>query len=127
MRTQSVRTISLEYIWKFLGIPDTHNGLDRETYIRIPLYAYMGYRAILLETGQDYAIGSGDQHVMLFSIPAKMAGTIRIFFEEPWYWRAAETASAAAVLVSVAGLGGASTIAAGIRRRYSLPSSGKPC
>lgn len=103
------------------------NSLDKETYIRLPLYGYKGYRAILMETGQDYAIYNGDQNMILFSIPAKMAGTIRVFFEEPWYWRAAETASAAAVFVSVAVLGGASTTAAGIRRRYSLPSSGKPC
>ncbi len=103
------------------------NRLDRDTYIRIPLYAYRGYRAILLETGQDYVIGSGDQHVMLFSVPAKTAGTIRVFFEEPWYWRAAEAVSAAAVLVSAAGLGGGSTIAAGIRRRCSLPFFGRPC
>lgn len=103
------------------------NGLDRETYIRIPLYAYMGYRAILLETGQDYAIGTGDQHVMLFAIPAKMAGTIRVFFEEPWYWRAAEMASAAAALASAVIAGGAFTTFAGIRRRCTLPSSGRPC
>ena len=68
-----------------------------------PLTYYPGYRVRAVEDGQAAAAASRvemDEKTQRASavVPAGFAGTVTVYFREPWYWKAAWLVSAAAVV-----------------------------
>ena len=74
----------------------------QEGYVELPLLYYKGYDAEVAETGQHLAVTEGTNSSVRVTIPEGLSGTLRVWFHEPWYWRAAEFASLGAMLYMVA-------------------------
>jgi hypothetical protein len=66
-------------------------------YVDYPLQNYRGYHAVD-SAGSELRISNGDNNRVRVSIPAGYSGTVRVYFQEPWYWRAAELLSLAYLL-----------------------------
>lgn len=60
--------------------------------VEVPMFHYKGFR-VWDESGTEYAVTDGVNHVIRFELPAQFSGTVTIAFVEPWYWRAAELIS----------------------------------
>jgi hypothetical protein len=75
-------------------ISTVENNTDNTVYTDYPLQNYKGYEAGDAE-GRRLAISNGDNNRIRVSIPAGYSGTVRVYFREPWYWRAAELLSLA--------------------------------
>jgi hypothetical protein len=73
------------------------NDMDKTVYTDYPLQNYKGYEACDAE-GRRLAISNGDNNRVRVSIPAGYSGTVRVYFQEPWYWRASELLSLAYLL-----------------------------
>lgn len=54
------------------------------------LLYYKGYRAYCAESGEELACYAGENFEVTVDIPAGFAGTVKVAFESPWYWRAGE-------------------------------------
>ncbi|WP_130836675.1 hypothetical protein [Lachnoclostridium sp. Marseille-P6806] len=75
---------------------EAENLTDQEETVEFPLFAYPGYRAEEAGTGLRLETGEGDNHRVAVRIPAGFQGRIRVFFQEPVLWRAAELLTLAA-------------------------------
>lgn len=60
--------------------------------VEVPMFHYKGFR-VWDESGTEYAVTDGANHVIRFELPAHFSGAVTIAFVEPWYWRAAEILS----------------------------------
>lgn len=69
----------------------------KEGYIELPLIPYKGYQAKTQEG--NLLITQGTNSRMRIMVPAGFKGGIRVCFEEPWYWRAAEIISLTTLMV----------------------------
>ena len=67
-----------------------------------PLLAYKYYRCIDTETLEELPVSPGTNNMVRVTFPGGYSGTIRIRFEEPWFWRLAEAVSFVAVAAAVA-------------------------
>ena len=67
-----------------------------------PVLNYPGYH-VVDEEGNEYNIRDGENNVIRFDLPAGFFGEITIRFTEPWYWRAGELLSLAALAVIAVG------------------------
>ncbi|MCM1266954.1 MAG: hypothetical protein NC302_03540 [Bacteroidales bacterium] len=65
---------------------------DETEQVEVPLLLYRGYQAVT-ETGETLAIQAGKSSRISVSVPSGFAGTIRVAFREPWYWRVCEVIS----------------------------------
>lgn len=83
--------------WKKEGIRiqfSCYNDSMNESVIELPLLYYKGYVAKAkskeLER-QNLVVTSGNNQVVSIRIPGKFQGDVIVDFQEPWYWRMAET------------------------------------
>ena len=70
--------------------------------ISVPIFNYGHYRAVDEATGDEYALGTGENSRITLTIPAGYTGTIVISYDAPTYWRGFELVSALALLGSIA-------------------------
>lgn len=77
------------------------NLAENDSYIRIPFFAYKGYHAVDQTSGREFMIEHDWQNIAMILIPAKWSGELRVYFEEPIYWRVAEFISFTLVLWSL--------------------------
>lgn len=64
-----------------------------DAYMEFPLLAYKYYKCVDVQDGMEFSITSGKNHKIRVDLPENYQGTLHVFFEEPWYWRAAEAVS----------------------------------
>lgn len=70
------------------------------SYIDVPFLYYKGYAATDISTNQKLKVTSGEGNRVRVELPGNYQGTLKIHFEEPWYWRMSEVVSlVAAVLI----------------------------
>ena len=69
--------------------------------ISVPIFNYGHYRAVDETTGDEYALGTGENSRITLTIPAGYTGTIVISYDAPTYWRGFELVSALALLGSI--------------------------
>ncbi len=77
-------------------------ALDADGYVDFPLFFYPHYKCVETASGRELAVSSGYNGTLRVTVPAGFEGEIRVFYAEPWYWRAAEAASLLAFLGSCA-------------------------
>lgn len=70
-----------------------------EAYLEFPLLCYQYYRCRDEQTNTEFMITQGTNHKIRVNLPANYQGTLKVFFEEPWYWRAAEVISLLTLLM----------------------------
>lgn len=73
------------------------NGSQDVQQVEVPFILYKGYRADA-DSGEQLAISPGSFSRISVSVPAGYAGTIRVGFHEPWYWRVSEIISLLTVI-----------------------------
>lgn len=69
----------------------TNNGTE-PAQVEVPLLLYKGYHAIT-GSGEELEISPGSSYRISVSVPAGFAGSFRVEFKEPWYWRMSELIS----------------------------------
>ncbi len=69
--------------------------------ISVPIFNYGHYRAVDEATGEEYALGTGENARITLTILAGYTGTIVISYHAPTYWRSFELVSALALLGSI--------------------------
>lgn len=72
--------------------------------VDLPLLPYRGYVCRDQETGEEFAVQLSVPGRVRIVVPGGYDGTLRVRYEEPWYWRAAEMISALTLLCGTAGL-----------------------
>lgn len=75
------------------------NDSPREEIVTLPVLMYKGYAA-RDDKGEVLEITDDGGHILQVCIPGGYAGTVRVRFVEPWYWRTAELVT----LITVAGI-----------------------
>lgn len=76
-------------------------GEDAST-IDLPLLPYRGYVCRDQETGEEFTLQPVPGRLRV-TVPGRYNGVLRVRYEEPWYWRAAEIISAMTLLGWAAG------------------------
>lgn len=66
---------------------------DAGSYLEFPLLCYQNYKCRDEQNDTEFMITQGTNHKIRVEFPANYQGTLKVFFEEPWYWRAAEAVS----------------------------------
>lgn len=66
------------------------NNAAVDGYVELPLLYYRGYRAVDTNTGEQFAVSDGENHVVRVEVPGGYQGIVYTSFVSPWYWRAAE-------------------------------------
>lgn len=72
------------------------NLTEEEQKLELPLIFYKGYKAQGIDRSgrkENLAVSVGENQVVSVVIPAGFAGTVRVDFKEPVYWRVAELLS----------------------------------
>ncbi len=64
-----------------------------DAYLEFPLFAYRHYRCVDLQTGERLHDERGNNNRIRVNLPAGYQGSIKVYFETPWQWRAAEAVS----------------------------------
>lgn len=64
-----------------------------DSYVEVPLLYYDGYMAVDMGTGEKLAVTAGENNAVRVVLPEGYSGRIEVFFQEFWYWRAAELIS----------------------------------
>lgn len=78
------------------------NPSGKETYIKVPYFAYKGYHAVEMQSGQELTVWHDYYNVAMIIIPTGCyRGEVRVYYEDPIYWRAAEVISLVLVLGSL--------------------------
>ena len=67
------------------------NRTAENAWVEVPVLYYKGYHAKSSEG--ELAVGYGDNNRIRIQIPAGFHDSVKVFFTEPWYWRAAEVIS----------------------------------
>lgn len=70
-------------------------------YIEVPLLYYKGYKVIDTNTNLNLDFVNGNNNVIRIILPANYSGNIKIFFEEPIYWRIAEIVTYCSIIILV--------------------------
>lgn len=73
----------------------------QEAELSIPLFAYDYYRCMDMETGDIYPCLRGGNNRISIALPAGYEGTLKIFFDEPWYWKVSTMVSVITLVVCV--------------------------
>lgn len=79
---------------------ENHTGKD--SYVKVPFFAYKGYRAVDEAAGRELTVWHDFYNVAMIVLPKDYQGTFCVFFEEPVYWNAAEAVSLLVLLGGVA-------------------------
>ncbi len=66
------------------------NTKETEACIKLPFFAYLGYRAVDPRSGYGFFISRDYQNVGMVVVPAGYEGVMQVYFEEPAAWRVAE-------------------------------------
>lgn len=74
-------------------VVSVYNDSDATKLMEMPLVNYQGYRAYDLKSGNEMQILDSENHTVIVRIPEEYVGTIKVKFEEPWYWRMSEIVS----------------------------------
>lgn len=61
-----------------------------EAYLEFPLLSYRYYKCRDEQNATEFMITEGANHKIRVELPADYQGTLKVVFEEPWYWRVAE-------------------------------------
>jgi hypothetical protein len=61
--------------------------------IALPVFAYPGYHAIDVNTGQSFTLSNTDDERIEILLPKEYEGTVRLFYSEPISWRLFELVS----------------------------------
>jgi len=77
------------------------NLADADTYIDFPLIPYKGYVCRDEETGERLMVRLDIPGKVRVVVPAGYTGALRVTYEEPWYWRAAELVSLATLGIGI--------------------------
>ena len=77
----------------------TNNGIN-SAQVEVPLLLHKGYHAIS-GSGEELAISQGASGRISVSVPAGFAGSFKVEFKEPWYWRMSELISLVTLLCLV--------------------------
>lgn len=72
---------------------DVRNPGQTEQAISFPMLYYAGYQCGDLESKKSLKTYAGENNRVTVEVPAGYSGTLRVSFEEYWYWRAAEICS----------------------------------
>lgn len=80
------------------------NIREEASCIDLPLLPYRDYICRDQNTGEKFAVQLSVPGRVRVMIPGGYDGTLRVRFEEPWYWRMAEAVSVLALLFGVAGI-----------------------
>lgn len=70
--------------------------------ISLPIFNYGHYHAVDEATGEEYAIGTGENFRITLNIPANYQGTLVVYWQEPGYWHLFELLSLLSLLASIA-------------------------
>ncbi len=70
-------------------------------YMEFPLLSYKYYRCIDTETLEELPVSPGTNNMVRVTFPGGYSGSIRISFQEPWFWRLAEGVSCVALAGSI--------------------------
>lgn len=81
------------------------NQSETEGWVKVPVFAYKGYRAYDAASGAEYQISFDEDRILKVILPAGYQGEVEIYFGEPMSWRAAELVSLLG-LVLLLGWGG---------------------
>lgn len=94
-----VESSSQEYLTLTIQCKNTgeHGG-----HIITPLLYYPYYYAQDMESGAKFPVSIGANNLLQFELPAGFQGAVKVFYQEPWLWRFAETVS----LLSLVGIVG---------------------
>ncbi|MCM1387559.1 MAG: hypothetical protein NC231_09535 [Bacillus sp. (in: Bacteria)] len=74
------------------------NLAKEEQSILLPAFYYGGFTAYDSQSKERLEIKSGNNGRIMVTVPAGYSGTFHMEFCEPWYWRAAEIVSVAALI-----------------------------
>lgn len=78
---------------------ENQTGMD--SYVKLPLLLYKGYRAVVAQTGQKLQVFAGDNQELCVLIPAGFSGELQVGFVSPFYWRLAELVSLGTVVLLI--------------------------
>lgn len=100
--TYDAESIAVEEWYREKGniVVRLQNGSQEIQQVEVPFILYKGYRAVA-DNGEQMQISPGNFSRVSVAVPAGYAGTIRVGFHEPWYWRVSELVS----LLTVIGIG----------------------
>ncbi|MDD5939968.1 MAG: hypothetical protein PUC46_04180 [Lachnospiraceae bacterium] len=76
-----------------------NNGTGQELRLTFPVWAFKGYHAKALADGTPLTVSENSGRELDVTIPADFEGNIRIYWSEPWYWRASELVTLAAIVI----------------------------
>lgn len=62
-------------------------------WLEIPMFAYRHYRCGDVDTGEELPVSRGTNNKIRVDLPDNYRGVLRVYFSEPWYWRASELIS----------------------------------
>ena len=71
---------------------------SEDAYVEFPLMYYKYYRCRDIHTGEELSVRAGTNNMIRVNVPSGYSGSIRLRFEEPWFWRLAEILSSLALV-----------------------------
>ncbi len=77
------------------------NTSEAEEIVVLPLTAYPYYVAKDADSGEKLTLEATDQQALALVLPSSYYGTIKIEYEEPWYWTAASVASILMAIIMI--------------------------
>lgn len=77
----------------YFRIACENNG-ETESWVKIPLFAYKGYRAYDVDSGTELTLSFEQDRILKVILPAGYQGEVEVVFREPMSWRLAELISA---------------------------------
>ena len=77
------------------------NPSETEQKIALPMLYYEGYTSRDIRSGEELETEAGPNSRVTVTVPEGYEGTLRVRFEEFWYWRAAEAISLATLLAVI--------------------------
>ena len=77
------------------------NTGNKASWVELPLMLYRGYRAKDMESKRELEIIPGENQEVCVLIPQGYAGSFRVKFIPPWYWRFSEIISFATISIFI--------------------------
>ena len=79
---------------------------EENAFLEFPIFAYPYYQCRDPVTGEEFVIEKGlTNNRIRIQVPANYEGVVEVAFVQPWYWRAAEIVSFAALIAVLWGAG----------------------
>lgn len=69
------------------------NVSDGESWVRVPLFAYKGYTAVDIGSKAELSVTATESDILKVLLPAGYEGELKVYFKQPFIWRAAEVFS----------------------------------